>query len=161
TNRMFCLDYLASAFAYDQISVQKTSATKPAAGPVFGSQLLRTIASNSVDQTSMIVRTLIKTAFVSLSGFRSNRAGEKAAAPEVTEPLSDFEFDPFDQVQSTIVNDELRKYGICLVLESYTFGQSTTMADRYCSNPRKFMEKETAFGHAYADFSAGPIAPTT
>src|SRR5215467_7088623 len=134
---MFCLDYLASAFADDQISVQRTSATPAraatpattttpatAATSAYGSQLLRTIASNSVDQTSMIIRTLIKATFVSLSGFRSNSVTAPAGGTPQIEPLSDFEYDPFDQIQSTIVNDELRKYGICLVLESYTFGQS-------------------------------------
>jgi hypothetical protein len=163
TNRMFCLDYLASAFADDQISVQKTSATKAdpnSSVPPYGSQLLQTVASNSVDQTSMIVRTLIKATFVALSGFRAN-LGPTSATNDQTELLADFEFDPFDQAQSTVVNEQLSKYGICLVLETYTFGQPTRMADHYCRNPRKFMNKETAFNHAYVEFNTAPLAPIT
>lgn len=155
TSRMFCLDYLASAFASDQVVIRKSGDSARA-----GSQLLKTVASNSVDQTSLIVRTLIRATFTGISGFRSTG---QAVAPgtEVLEPLGDFEFDPFDQKQSTVVNDQLSKYGFCLVLENFTFGGPTTMANRYCANPGRFVKAESAFSRSYADFNAAPIEPYT
>src|SRR5262249_6975347 len=76
--------------------------------------------------------------FVALSGFRVAQNAPTAGTPPV-EPLADFEFDPFDQGQSTIINDQLRQYGLCLVLESYPYGQPTAMAKHYYQNPRAFI----------------------
>lgn len=154
TKRMFCLDYLASSLAHDHVKVRKTSSTATS-----GSQLLSTVASSSVDQTSLVVRTLIRAVFVGISGFRVAQKSE--GTNQVIEPLGEFEFDPFDQVQSAIINDRLRQHGFCLVLETYTFGQPTTMADRYCRNPQKFMQTETAFGRSYVEFNSSLVAPVT
>jgi hypothetical protein len=156
TRRMFCLDYLESPLSSDQIQVKKTS-IKDSNSKTTPSQLLDVVASNAVDQSALILRRLIRTVFTAIGGFRD--VGFNADSTAVFQTVADFEFDPFDQRQSAHINDRLRDYGFCLVLEQYTFGQSTLKADSYCRNPLGFMERETAFGRSYAEFDIAAIAP--
>lgn len=158
TRRMFCLDYLASLLSSDQIQVKKTSfAQKSSTAPGTGSQLLETVASSAVDQSAVILRRLIRTAFIAIGGFRD--VGFDSNDAIIFETVADFEYDPFDQHQSAYINDRLREFGFCLVLERYTFGQPGTSAPHYCGNPLGFMQRETAFGRTYAEFDVAAIAP--
>jgi hypothetical protein len=163
TKRMFCLDYLESLLASDQVQVKKTS-FRPADDATAktratGSQLLETVASNAVDQSALILRRLVRTAFIAISGFRDVGFEDPSASEKVVfETVADFEYDPFDQTQSAYINERLREYGFCLVLEHYTSGQPTTSAERYCNNPPVFMQRETAFGRAYVEFNTVPVA---
>lgn len=151
SRRVFCLDHLASIAAADQIIIKKTVSTAE------GSQLLATVASNSIDQTSIIIRRAIRTAFTAMSGFRSFRV---AGDPVRVDTLANFEFDPFDQPRSAEINANLKAAGFCLVLEAYTYSGSLRDADAYCRDPIGFIRgRKAPFVEAYADYDAAPIAP--
>jgi hypothetical protein len=151
SRRVFCLDHLASIATSDQIIITKTSSTAE------GSQLLSTVASNSIDQTSIIIRRAIRAAFTAMSGFRSFRA---AGDPVRVDTLANFEFDPFDQPRSAEINDNLKAAGFCLVLEDYTYGGPLRNADAYCRDPMAFVRnRKVPFVQAYAEYDAAPIIP--
>ncbi len=144
----FCLDYLASPFSSDQVIVRRAKSG-------VGTQLLQVVASNAYDQTSFIIRRLIRAAFTMLA----NRSTRALGASEVFEPLADVEFDPFDVRQTAVINDRLRKYGFCLVLENYSFNPALGSVERYCRNPLEFARRDTAFARLYAAYEAEGIKP--
>jgi hypothetical protein len=166
----FCLDHLADPLADDEIRVIKSSGqVDPSYGSTgvgvagqftgteagaYGSQLLRWVVSNTVDQSEYIAKVLIRTAFIALSGKpdftpleqRSGRAGE---LPN----LAILEYDPFDLERSASINQRLRPLGFCLVLENFTFDTHRMTVDQYCNEPRVI---QTAFGEAYTAYQSGP-----
>jgi hypothetical protein len=150
-----CLDYLASSFADDSISVKKTNADTTTS-----QQLLQSVSSSAVDQTAIIIRTLIRAAFtlMSTSGFR---AGGTAPTVTSTERVADLSFDPFDQHQTAVVNDTTRHFGFCFVLESFTFGRPDRHrnAQTYCKDPLSFVRTPSEFAKRYADFDTAVIQP--
>jgi hypothetical protein len=153
TRRTYCLDYLASAFADDLVTVTRSS-------DVSGDsqQLLRTVSSSAVDQTAIIIRTLIRAVFTALSA--TLRAG--ASTDAVSETVADFTFDPFNQAQSAVINERVRHFGFCFVLESFTFGpQTRENVQSYCRNPIGMTARPTEFATRYAEFEATDIPPTT
>ncbi|MEA2880333.1 MAG: hypothetical protein QOF14_5529 [Hyphomicrobiales bacterium] len=154
SRRVFCLDHLTSIAASDQIIVKKTAVTNTKGG----SQLLMTVASNSIDQSAVIIRRAIRAAFTAMSAFRSFREGDDP--PVKIETLAKFEFDPFDQLKSAHANDRLRKTGFCLVLEAYTYSGPLRAADAYCKDPLRYVQRRKApFALAYADYDTAPVAP--
>jgi hypothetical protein len=152
SRQVFCLDYLTNVAASDQIIVKKTVAGADGGG----SQLLDTVASNAIDQSALIIRRAIRTAFTAMSGFRSFRA----AATTKTENLANLVFDPFDQHKSAYINDRLTKTGFCLVLESYTYSGPLAAADAYCRNPLDFIHRHKAqFAELYEAYDTTPVTP--
>jgi hypothetical protein len=152
TRRTYCLDYLASAFADDLVTVTRSS-------DVSGDsqQLLRTVSSSAVDQTAIIIRTLIRAVFTALSA--TLRAGSTDA---VSEAVADFTFDPFNQAQSAVINERIRHFGFCFVLESFTFGpQTRDNVQSYCRNPIGMTARPTEFATRYAAYEATDIPPAT
>jgi hypothetical protein len=160
SRRVFCLDHLASVVTSDQVLVTKTSDKIGDKVDGRGSQLLATVASNSIDQSAIIIRRAIRTAFTAMSGFRSFRGFRSNAAPDKTDTLANFEFDPFNQLRSAYINDRLRKTGFCLVLESYTYGGPLHAANAYCSDPLGYIERfKPPFAQLYAEYDTAPVAP--
>jgi hypothetical protein len=153
----FCLDYLASAFAQDRVIVKKSGGS--------GTQLLQVVASKTVDQSAVIIRRFIQTAFVAIGNFGFRKLG--TSEEKQAEPVADLEFDPFDQVQSAYANDTLRKYGFCLVLEEYTFGRDPMKLDSrggppahtYCRDPLAVAVHPTPFAAIYADLDKTEVPP--
>ena len=147
--RAFCLDYLASSFSDDQVRVKKSKDSG-------GTQFLQVISSEVVDQTSLILRRFIRTAFIAISnlGARSLKKDEKV------EELIDIEYDPFDIEQTAQINSRVREYGFCLVLENFSFSTHTSTAQKYCRNPTAVAHKSEQYARWYTDYKTADVRPT-
>lgn len=133
THFTYCLDYVANAFADDTLSV--SYATGPAATPS-ASGMLNYVASYAVDQSATVIRKLIRAIFVVLS--RSPDFNPRAAV-QTGDPvlLGRFEVDPLDAEEMAAVNDRIKSFGFCLVLDDYSFEMKETSPEAYCSNPHR------------------------
>jgi len=152
TRRTYCLDYLASAFADDLVTVTRNS---DVAGE--SQQLLRSVSSSSVDQTAIIIRTLIRAVFTALSATLRATSNDP-----ISEAVADFTFDPFNQAQSAVINERIRHFGFCFVLESFTFGpQTRESVQSYCKNPIGTTAQPTEFATRYAAYEGTDIPPET
>ena len=58
---------------------------------------------------------------------------DKDAATETV--VADFTVDPFDHEEMGRVNQSVRRFGFCFVLEDYTFDRSKVSVDHYCGAP--------------------------
>ncbi|MEM8971186.1 MAG: hypothetical protein AAGD43_03880 [Pseudomonadota bacterium] len=142
----FCLDYLASPFADDDIHVEKsgivtkTDAQSVETGTSGSNQLLKFVASNSVDKSAVVLRKLIRTIFIGLSQnaeFVDTR-GRNTPGPDTKKVVvTNLEFDPFSPYEVADVNHRIRRLGFCLVLEDYAFNRELAQTSRYCNAPRK------------------------
>jgi hypothetical protein len=176
--RVFCLDYLSSSFSSDQLRVNKSvppflprrhrnrdaaqGAIDPKATvapgsasdkPQVGSELLQLVATNSVDQTPLVIRRLIRSAFLGIaSAGRSAPLDENQR--EQARPVASFDFDPFDQSRMALINARLTQFGFCLVMETYTTNVET---DRYCNQPLAVAPKSN-FALWYEDYENAPIS---
>ena len=133
----FCLDHLASAFADDLVFVSKTrvesnGTVNTAAKPT---PFLQLIASKAVDQTANIVRKLIRTAFILISGNPDVEGARVAIGGTGSEIVRDLAFDPFDQHELAEINESIGPLGLCVVLGDYSFNTNAISAARYCSAP--------------------------
>jgi hypothetical protein len=102
-----------------------------------GSDLLQVIATDSIDETAYIAKVLIRTLFVGLSGnstFSTDRAitQDKDGVRKL-----DLEYDPFDLQQTAAINDALRKYGFCVLVQGITFERESDTIDSYCDHPKQ------------------------
>lgn len=172
----FCLDHLRSPTASDEVRVfkNKINVTEAADDPVKSTAgislrprrkatgvdqkstpYLQLVASKAVDHTAGIIRRFIRAAFILLT----NRGGfAPAGRSAVGRPfgdvannpivVADFTVDPFDHHEMARVNDAVRGYGFCFVLEDYTFNTSLLTADQYCRAPRKAMEEKAPLAAA-------------
>jgi hypothetical protein len=154
----FCLDHLADPMADDEIRVIKSSGqvdpsygspddtTKKVirgqeANTGYGTQLLQWVVSNTVDQSEYIAKTLIRTAFIALSGkpdftpLNRSLAGRKDGEAKATRTLAILEYDPFDAEKSAAVNQRLRSLDYCLILENFTFNTLRMTVNQYCNSP--------------------------
>src|SRR5262249_16840218 len=158
----FCLDHLRSPTSSDEVRVFKnkinmeegtkegtTAAAIKSASNVEvrkrraitsvtqeSTPYLQLIASKAVDHTAGIIRRFIRTAFILLTnkGFTPARSAV-GGAKEGGIVVADFTVDPFDYQEMARVNDVVRKFGFCFVLEDYTFDRQSVSADRYCRAP--------------------------
>jgi len=176
----FCLDHIADPLADDDIRIIKASGqldpsygeldpkkadpTKVTLGQYtdagnkdYGSQILQWVVSNTVDQSEYIAKTLVRTAFIGLSGKAGftplGRANETPGQPAPATIIVSFEYDPFDPAQSALHNQTLRDLGYCLVLENFTFDTRVMTAEQYCNAPRYL---RFPFDEAYARYRSGP-----
>lgn len=131
----YCLDYLAYHGADDALTVgygDKVVETK-------GSGLLKFVASFAVDRSADIARNLIRAIFVGLSrdpNFSANRTGLGSAVDEATKvTLGRFEVDPLDAADMAKLNNRIKDFGFCLILDDYTYNTSQAAAQSYCANP--------------------------
>jgi hypothetical protein len=148
----FCLDHLNSNTSDDRISILKwPSETNDPKGSFLGAVLV-----NVTDQTAYIVRALIRTAFIAISGQpdfapRSTQFG-------ATEIVGDFEFDPFNQRETATINSRLTKLGFCVMLEDPMFNAPGPV-QQYCDAPLKHAVHQTAFYKAYHKLEQTPADP--
>ncbi|MGP0094257.1 MAG: hypothetical protein ACLPKB_30570 [Xanthobacteraceae bacterium] len=152
----FCLDYLASAFANDDISVTKY--LPPDGNEFSGRQFLGSVLVNSTDQSAQIIRALIRTASVLISGNPNYRDVQLDSKPQI---LADLEYDPFDTRESAIVNERLTALGICLVLEGFTFDMRAYNVDQYCNSPPIGWRHPPRVAELYAAASQERVVPHT
>jgi hypothetical protein len=146
----FCLDHLSDPLADDEVRIIKASgqagAKKGYAEPAgdkpsesgYGTQLLQWVVSNTVDQTGYILQTLIRTAFVGISGKPDfNPIGRSGARLDGVQEviLAQLEYDPFDARRSTEINERLKQLGFCVVLDGVTFNSRRFNAQEYCQAP--------------------------
>src|SRR5262249_7204525 len=145
-NHVFCLDHLRSPLASDEVRVFKNKITTveslapPPNSTAAGAQnsqgsksiahedtpYLQLVASKAVDHTAGIIRRLLRAAFILMTnrgGFTGARSSLLTESPgEVT--VADFQVDPFDYREMARVNDAVRKFGFCFILEDYTFDRT-------------------------------------
>ncbi len=162
-----CLDYLASAFAHDRLTVIKQEVNADGSLKDAGTdattsrQFLRSIIVSATDRSVQIARNLIRAAFIGLSGdpsFGPERAGVIAADTD-PEILADLEFDPFDTRDAAEANERLARFGFCLVLEGFTFDRNSLTVDQYCGAPLKARDHPPRVAELYIQKSREPIPP--
>lgn len=139
----FCLDYLARATSDDTVDIKKYSDT----------HLLGIVSTDAVDQTRYILQTLIQSVFTVASGnpaFPGARSFGSRALPSRT--VLKAEFDPFNAPRAAEINDALREYGFCMVLEPHTVDLRATSVEAYCDNPRRVLQRAGAVNLDY-DYS--------
>lgn len=141
----YCLDYRASPTSDDIISVRKTMATeklKTGDGErahFKQTNLLRTVASDGIDRSRVILETLVKTIFTSLAQQARTRRFRIAGPSNIALQL---ELDPFNPDAMARANASLREMGFCIVLGGYSFNLSTADINWYCSDPIKYSTGE-------------------
>jgi len=161
-----CLDYLGSVFAHDEIKIIKEDPAAPAATPetkaTISRQFLHTVIVNAADRSVQIARNLIQAAFIGISGDPNfGPARTLILNTEQAEILTDLEFDPFDTRDTAEVNARLSRYGVCLIMEGFTFDRRTLSVDQYCSAPSRARDRPPAVAELYAIKSREPIPPNT
>jgi hypothetical protein len=166
-DRFYCLDHLASAFAKDDVRITKATldvaVTKQDGTPGTASrptQYLGIISSAAVDQTAIIIRKLIRAIAIGITknaGFLRSKT-ETAAPPERTTLLT-VEFDPFDAVGTAKANADLRKFGFCVALETFSFNTHRYGVPAYCNNPVRVASDATEFSVRYQADLRGEAKP--
>jgi hypothetical protein len=165
-----CLDYLASVFSHDEITVTKQSIDLKNDGSkvddgtsaTTSRQFLRSVIVNASDRSVQIARNLMQAAFVSLSGNPDFGPARKVLLPtDKAAILADLEFDPFDARDSAEANARLSRLGFCLVLEGFTYDRGSLSVDQYCNSPYRVRDHIPRIAELYAVKSREPIAPNT
>lgn len=149
----FCLDYLARASSDDVVEIRKYK----------DAQLLGTVTTDAIDQSRTILRTLIQSVFVAISGnpqfdetLGSVRSSGFTPLDKATKEAIVFqaEFDPFDPTRSAIINDALNDFGFCILLDAHTFDAQRETINSYCDNPkaaqRRSRQAALEYAHAYS-----------
>lgn len=136
----YCLDHLASAFADDTVRVFKEKLTAQGTDFNVGTEatpFLQLVASNAVDQTATIIRKVIRTAFILISG-NPSFAGARSAVGGggASEVIRDLTFDPFDQEEVAEINQSIAPLGFCVVLGDYSYDADAISIDAYCAAPQ-------------------------
>jgi hypothetical protein len=158
-NLNFCLDYLASSFSNDQVLVKK-SPPENATTTVSHTQFLHLVASKAFDQTSFIIRRLIRAVFIGLGaiGARSFTKNELDAA----EVVRDLSFDPFDTNAIATVNQATaaKPIGLCFIVDGYTVGRHVK-PEQYCNNPTAYIRHVKVFADLYAAYESQKVSKET
>jgi hypothetical protein len=102
-----------------------------------GSDLLQVIATDSIDETAYIAKVLIRTLFVGLSGNSTFNTDRAITQDQAGVRKLDLEYDPFDLQQTAAINDALRKYGFCVLVQGVTFERESDTIDSYCDHPKQ------------------------
>ncbi|WP_092869313.1 hypothetical protein [Hyphomicrobium facile] len=158
----YCLDYAASPTAHDMVKIFKVREgrvlTKPTTAnatpePVqdaelaaSGSGLLHAISTDAIDESAYILKTIIRTIFIGISGnpnFAETSAvqGRSVNGAAVNDRVVDVEYDPFDLAQSALVNSTLSQLGFCIILQGVTVPRDHGTIATYCDDPRRAVEK--------------------
>jgi len=150
---VFCLDHLSSPAADEQVKIIKWSPDDSAKAKT---GLLGAVVVNVTDQTAYIIRALIRTAFIALTG-APNFAPRSATFAEA-EIIADLEFDPFERRETGTVNAQLVKHGICFMMMGPMF-DSGISPDQYCNDPERQALIVTPVYKAYRKFQETPADP--
>lgn len=137
---VYCLNFRSSPLSDDKVDIVKA----PSGGTdqSLKTPFLAAVTVNATDQTSYIVQALIRAATVAIGG-------RTFVGTATTEIFADVEYDPFDQRESSEVNERLSKLGYCLILDGYTYSGSA-QPEQYCSVPKRFAGGSSAYAKAYA-----------
>jgi hypothetical protein len=145
-NQAFCLDYLASPAAIDNVVVQRTE-----------EGLLTSINASVEDRTPAIVTALVQTAEnFAIAGARST------AVPGQVETLN-IQFDPFVWDELMLAKAELRRFGMCLYVEGFSFStegmtaaEVRAAASRWCSTDAHATPRYDPRGYTFATLPVPP-----
>jgi hypothetical protein len=161
---LFCLDYLASAFSDDNISVVRSQPPGSKTAPK--EAFLGAVTFNVTDQTAYIIEALVRAGFIFASG--NPQFAPRSATFTQNQVVADLEFDPFDQRESAQVNARLQKLGFCLLLASssdpslselFTFDPRATSVEGYCNDPLRYGARPTMVTKAYLKAEATSADP--
>jgi hypothetical protein len=156
----FCLDYLASPLANDDVQVNRSRKSTPD-DPVTGkpvvvpistaSPFLQLVTSHAVDATAIIIRKLVRTIFIGLSQ-NANFTPARTLPGKAPKMMiaADLEFDPFDPQETSEINQRLRQLGFCVVLEDFTFDRRNARPGAYCDNPRSVAQHHPSIAAKFA-----------
>ena len=114
----------------------------------FDPNLLRYVMSDAVDQSAYIAETLIKSIFLGVAGASATVRGAGLDKPDATtgiQRVAELDFDPFDPVQSAIVNELLKDFGFCILVAGATFDPSLATVQQYCDKPMWWVQKQPVF----------------
>jgi hypothetical protein len=112
----------------------------------FDPNLLRYVMSDAVDQSAYIAETLIKSIFLGVAGASATVRGAGLAEPTSgLQRVAELDFDPFDPVQSAVVNESLKDFGFCIVVAGATFDPSLATVQQYCDKPMWWVQKQPVF----------------
>jgi len=159
-----CLDYLSSVFAHDELKVIKedpAATYDPETSATVSRQFLRTVVVNAADRSVQIARSLIQAAFVGISGDPDFGPRALIQSTEKPEILTDLEFDPFDTRDTAEANARLSRFGVCLVLEGFTYDRGSLSVDQYCNSPSRARDRPPHVAELYAIKSREPVSPST
>ena len=155
---IYCLDHLQNGFVHDVVRVFKNKVTQkegmgetltPAKTTGDGTikydkdntPFLQLIASKAVDHTAGIIRNFIQAVFIGISGNPNFNSGQRSSngllAGSNDVVVADFHVDPFDHEEMGEVNQALRRFGFCAVLEGYTFNRHALSVQHYCESPAR------------------------
>jgi hypothetical protein len=135
--RSYCLDYIGSATAEDDIKVVRDS-----------NSLLTMISSTNDDKLKDIIEKAVTIGLIAATGnpdfgLRSISFRTKEGA----RILAYHDFDPFDRRRLAEINMSLRDYGYCILVAHHTIDlNQLSPAERrsfpasYCRNPRSFVD---------------------
>jgi hypothetical protein len=140
----YCLDYLANILADDSLSVgysQDANIGTPTAAATRASGLLSYVASFAVDQSAEVARKLIKAIFIVLS--RDPGFTGRFADPGTGEPITKgaYELDPLNPEEVAAINERIKLFGFCLVLDDYTYDSGGASVDAYCNAPQRVVRQ--------------------
>jgi hypothetical protein len=130
-----CLDYLASATSDDVIKVTRTA-----------DGLLEAVSSKVTDRTPDIALKLLNVAESAAI------AGGRAQTGIAAEPIN-LTFDPFDARQARTAKEALRRLGLCLFVEGYSFDPEKTTPQEWCAqtNPKPYRAPVAALAYLPAE----------
>jgi hypothetical protein len=152
-SRGYCLDFLASSTSNDTFVVERDP----------DQNLLTKITSKADDQSQTIALNIIQTVFSAVSGAPGSnfpgRSLEDVASGSTR--LFGAEYDPFNRDQVALVNDGLKDFGFCLVLEGEEPDSRYRNIDEYCNSPTKYARRERALIAASAYTGPGSFVNYT
>ncbi len=124
----YCLNFRTSPVHNERLTVRKTKG------------ILQEISSFAEDKTPEIANTLVETVFAGLSGDRSFRT--RAVGGIFVQPFK-ADFDPFDEMETAVLNDSLNDLGFCLLLQEadWVIDMGYFKVGEYCENPLGFLAK--------------------
>jgi hypothetical protein len=144
-NQAFCLDYLASSTAIDNVTVQRTE-----------EGLLTNINASVEDRTPAIVTALVQTA----ENFAI--AARAAPVPGQTDFLN-IQFDPFVWEDLMLAKAELRRFDMCIYVEGFSFptegmtsAQVRAAASKWCSTDAHATPRYDPRGYTFASLPVPP-----
>ncbi len=134
----FCLDYRSSLTAEEAFIVKKTD-----------QGLLKAITSNSDDKSVDIAKTLIQTFFVGLSGNAAFPSADAIGKSSIRSRVSatqvvDQVYDPYHEADTALLNNSIKDYGFCLVIEEQVFNSAYKGINDYCDAPLRHTSVEDA-----------------
>lgn len=202
----YCLEYAASPTAHDKVKVFKVKASrqvkvkegepsKTVVDPrsdlaASGSDLLHAITTDAIDESAFILKTLIRTLFIGISGnpgFNTTGTVQGRSLNAVVPPDSDTqpirildaEYDPFNLAQSALVNDSLSRLGFCVLLQGVSVpllrsnghhhhhhsikdhGYTPETINSYCDDPQRITMRNFEYAQALLKAEEAPAVRQT